>query len=125
MPVASGWVTRDGLLKFERATQRFTPFTEREGLPGESDQRAAAGPAGEPLAEHRPRPGPLTPRTGAGGAIRCADGLQGDQFDLYSSFQNAQGQNVFGGLGGLTIFSPNTSATTPKATGVLTDCCSQ
>lgn len=102
------WIgTRGGLNKFDRATGRFTAYTERDGLPSneivgilEDDQHRLWLSTIKGLTR-------FDPVTGIFRNFDVEDGLQGNEFYRGATFENQRGEFFLGGLNGLNRFHPD------------------
>ena len=107
--------TPSGLVRFDPLTQKFKSVTALDGLPSngimgilQDQQGSLWASTTNGLSRYNPQ------NLNAGNSIKSEDfrnftvndGLQGNQFNAYSYYMNAQGEFIFGGANGLTIFDP-------------------
>ncbi|MBA3533805.1 MAG: response regulator, partial [Ardenticatenales bacterium] len=102
------WVgSMDGLNRYDRASDTFTRYTQRDGLPSATIQGILEDEQGHLWLSTVRGLARMDPAQGTFRTYDVVDGLQGNDFALYSYHRAADGQLFFGGRGGLTAFYPD------------------
>ncbi len=114
--------TSGGLLQFVTASEKFTRYTERDGLPGNSLQGMLEDSTGNLWISSLKGLSRFNPQTKTFLNYDASDGLQGNQFNFFSFYKSEQGEMLFGGANGLTAFYPERMRDNPyKPPVILTD----
>ncbi len=95
-----------GLNRFDRTTQTFTRFTEKNGLPDDTVYGILAGTDGALWLSTNKGIAKFDPRLETFRNYDISDGLQGNQFNPGAFFQSRDGEMFFGGTHGLNAFFP-------------------
>ncbi|NNV56284.1 ligand-binding sensor domain-containing protein [Limnovirga soli] len=103
------WIaTGGGLNLYDYATNTFKAFTEANGLPDDMIESILQDQNGNlwistdnGIAEFNPETSAIITTYG------LADGLQGNEFKMASSYRNVDGEMFFGGPNGLNVFHPD------------------
>lgn len=95
-----------GLNRFDRATQSFTHYTAKNGLPDDTVYGILAGPDGALWLSTNKGISKFDPRREIFRNYDTSDGLQDNQFNPGAFFQSRDGEMFFGGTHGLNAFFP-------------------
>jgi PAS domain S-box-containing protein len=95
-----------GLNRFDRTTQSFTHYTEKDGLPDNTVYGILAGSDGTLWLSTNKGISKFDPRRETFRNYDTSDGLQGNQFNPGAFFQSKYGEMFFGGTQGLNAFFP-------------------
>ncbi|HEY9600058.1 MAG TPA: histidine kinase dimerization/phosphoacceptor domain -containing protein, partial [Allocoleopsis sp.] len=96
-----------GLDKFEIATETFTHYTEKDGLPSNSVVGILADDEGNLWLSTGKGLSKFNPKTEKFRNYDVSDGLQGNEFDgVKAYFKSKTGEMFFGGLNGFNSFYP-------------------
>jgi PAS domain S-box-containing protein len=95
-----------GLDRFNRDTQTFTRYTDKNGLPDNTVYGILAGPDGTLWLSTNKGISHFDPRSETFRNYDISDGLQGNQFTI-AHFQSIDGEMFFGGTQGLNAFFPD------------------
>ena len=95
-----------GLNRFDRTSQSFTHYTEKDGLPDDTVYGILADAEGHLWLSTNKGLSKFDPRTQVFRNYDVSDGLQGDQFNPGAYFQGKNGEMFFGGTKGLNAFLP-------------------
>ena len=98
--------TDDGLFSVDESTREARQYTERDGLSNNVVRDILCTATGEVWASTLSGLSRLSLRTGKIDSFRSYDGLQGNEFRSGAAFKAASGRLYFGGIGGVTSFSP-------------------
>lgn len=103
------WVGTNGggLNLFNKRSQMFTIYTEREGLPSNVIYTILKDSKGDFWLSTNKGISKFNPETKAIRNYDLSDGLQGDEFKGHSCFQTADGEMYFGGINGFSTFYPD------------------
>jgi hypothetical protein len=119
------WIgTQNGLDRFDRNTAQFTAFTERDGLPNNAVEGILEDNAGNLWLSTGNGLSKFAPRAGTFKNYYAEDGLAGNEFNSCNgcSFKSTAGEMFFGGVNGITAFSPERVIDNPYVPPVvLTD----
>jgi signal transduction histidine kinase/ligand-binding sensor domain-containing protein/DNA-binding response OmpR family regulator len=101
------WVgTSEGLFRFDKEKEEFTHFTTNDGLPSDVICGMMEDEYGNIwISSHRGL-SKLVIRERKFVNYYAADGLQGNEFSRGAAFRDKQGMMYFGGINGITVFSP-------------------
>lgn len=117
------WVSTKGggLEKLDKQTGKFEHFTESQGLPNRVVYGVLLGDDNNLWMSTNRGLSSLNPKTLIFTNFNKSDGLQDDEFNTNSYFKAANGELLFGGIKGITIFRPSTitSNTKPPATKLV------
>ncbi|MDR0658753.1 MAG: response regulator [Mediterranea sp.] len=98
--------TTEGLFRFDKKTEEFTHFTTGDGLPNDVICGMMEDEYGNIwISSHRGL-SKLVVRERKFINYYAADGLQGNEFSRGAAFRDKQGMMYFGGINGITVFSP-------------------
>jgi signal transduction histidine kinase len=111
--------TTDGLNKYDYATDRFTRYSEKAGLPNNSINGLLADRNDNLWMSTNKGLSRFDPRAGIFKNFTVADGLQGDEFDQGAFAQGRDGRLYFGGAGGMTAFDPDSIRDNPFVAPVV------
>jgi ligand-binding sensor domain-containing protein/signal transduction histidine kinase len=95
-----------GLNRFDRSTQSFTHFTEKDGLPDDTIYCILADTDGNLWMSTNKGLSRFNPAAQTFRNYDISDGLQGNQFNPGACFQALNGEMFFGGTRGLNAFFP-------------------
>lgn len=99
--------TREGgLNSFDRTTETFAHFTEKDGLPSNTILGIVEDEGGDLWLSTSNGVSRYDPRTGAFRNYDASDGLQANEFLPGAYFQDSSGQIFFGGIDGFSAFYP-------------------
>ena len=117
------WVgTSSGLDKFDRETETFSHYTERDGLPNSVIYAIMEDASGYLWISTNRGVSKFDPRTETFHNYNVFDGLQSNEFNQNAFFQSSSGEMFFGGINGLNAFYPEQIANNPyRPPVVLTD----
>ena len=102
------WIgTNNGLNLFEPATQTFTKYFQKEGLPNNVIQSILEDKRGNLWIGTNNGLSRFNPFTKTFLNYTLADGLQGIVFNHSACFKTASGELLFGGPGGFNLFRPD------------------
>jgi signal transduction histidine kinase/CheY-like chemotaxis protein/ligand-binding sensor domain-containing protein len=103
------WVGTNGggLNYFNRRTQTFTAYTEKNGLPNNVIYTILKDHKGNFWLSTNKGLARFNPKTKAIRSYGISDGLQGNEFKGHSCFQTKDGQMFFGGVNGFSTFYPD------------------
>ncbi|WPU97882.1 two-component regulator propeller domain-containing protein [Mucilaginibacter sp. cycad4] len=96
-----------GLNLFNKHSQTFTIYTEKQGLPNNVIYSILKDRKGNFWLSTNKGISRFNPKTKAIRNYGISDGLQGDEFKGHSSFQTADGEMFFGGVNGFSTFYPD------------------
>lgn len=96
-----------GLNYFNKRSQTFTIYTEKEGLPNNVILTILKDRKGNFWLSTNKGISRFNPQTKIVRNYSISDGLQGDEFKGHSRFQTADGQMFFGGVNGFSTFYPD------------------
>jgi signal transduction histidine kinase/ligand-binding sensor domain-containing protein/DNA-binding response OmpR family regulator len=96
-----------GLNLFNKRSQTFTIYTEREGLPNNVIYTILKDGKGNFWLSTNKGISRFNPKTKIIRNYGISDGLQGDEFKGHSCFQTADGEMFFGGVNGFSTFYPD------------------
>lgn len=107
MPDGTMWIgTVGGLNHFDPRTEQFKVYRTADGLPNDVIYSIEADQQGHIWVSTNLGLGRLNPETDQFTNFDIHDGLQDTEFHQNASAQSKQGEMVFGGLQGLTLFHP-------------------
>ena len=99
--------TSEGLLCIDKLTQEVSTFTTDQGLPSNVIQAIEIDSAGNIWLSTNYGISRLNPEDTLFTNYYASDGLQGNEFSLNASWVDKEGQIIFGGLNGLSLFHPS------------------
>jgi ligand-binding sensor domain-containing protein/signal transduction histidine kinase len=102
-----------GLNRFNRATQSFTHYIEKNGLPDDTVYGILVGSDGALWLSTNKGLSKFEPGGETFRNYDISDGLQGNQFNPGAFFQSRNGEMFFGGTQGLNAFFPEQVADNP------------
>ena len=106
-PDGTKWFgTDDGLYRVDEVTREVRQYTEADGLSSNVIRDILCTGSGEVWVSTLSGLSRLSPRSGKIDSFRAYDGLQGNEFRSGAAFKSISGRLYFGGLGGITYFSP-------------------
>lgn len=101
------WIgTKYGLNKFDKNTEKFTRYTEKEGLTNNNIYGILIDNNGNPWTSTNNGISKLDVSNNTFTNLNVSNGLQSNEFNGNSSFKNKDGEFLFGGINGLNIFNP-------------------
>jgi len=95
-----------GLNRFDRATQTFTYYTEKDGLPNDTVYGILADAEGFLWLSTNNGLSRFDPRTETFRNYDVSDGLQNNEFNAGAYFRSNRGEMFFGGIQGFNAFYP-------------------
>jgi len=95
-----------GLNRFDRATQTFTHYTEKDGLANDVIYGIEADARGYLWLSTNRGLSRFDPRTESFQNFDVSDGLQDNEFNAGAHFRSKSGELFFGGIRGFNIFHP-------------------
>ncbi len=99
------WIgTGSGLDRFDRETETFRHYTEKDGLPNSVIYAIMEDAAGNLWVSTNKGVSKFDPRTETFHNYNVFDGLQSDEFNQNAFFQSNSGEMFFGGINGLNAF---------------------
>ena len=98
--------TDDGLFRVDDENREVQQYTEADGLSNNVIRDILCSATGEVWVSTLSGLSRLAPRSGKIDSYRSYDGLQGNEFRSGAAFKASSGRLYFGGLGGITYFSP-------------------
>ena len=98
-----GW---DGLYRFDRQNERFTHYTESQGLPSSTIQGILEDEVGRLWISTKNGISRFDPKTDTFKNYDTSDGLQANEFSAASYTQGPDGEMFFGGSNGFNAFFP-------------------
>ena len=98
--------TDDGLFRVDSDTREVRQYTEADGLSNNVIRDILCTASGEVWASTLSGLSRLSPRSGKIDSFRAYDGLQGNEFRSGAACKASSGRLYFGGLSGITCFSP-------------------
>jgi len=102
------WVgTPSGLNKFDRKNETFKYYVEKDGLPNDLIYDILEDDQGNLWLSTNRGLSKFNPASERFRSYDMNDGLQSDEFTLGACFKNPAGEMFFGGINGLTAFSPD------------------
>lgn len=102
------WIgTNYGLNKFDKYTERFTTYTQKEGLANNTVYGVLLDENGNPWVSTNNGISKLNIITGEFRNLSITDGLQSNEFNGKAYYKGKNGEFLFGGINGLNIFDPN------------------
>ena len=96
-----------GLDRFDISTEKFTHYTDKNGLPNQVVYGLLSDSNGNIWMSSNKGLSCLNPLNGAIRNFTIEDGLQGDEFNRYEFFKHPNGDLFFGGIDGGVIFNPS------------------
>jgi ligand-binding sensor domain-containing protein/signal transduction histidine kinase len=102
-----------GLNRFDRITESFARYTEKDGLPDNTVYGILEGSDGALWLSTNKGLSKFDPRREPFRNYDVSDGLQGNQFNPGSSFQSSTGEMFFGGTQGFNAFFPESVTENP------------
>lgn len=117
------WIgTECGLNKFDRDTEKFQSFFEKDGLPSEVVYSILSDSAGNLWMSTMNGLARFDPNKKVFNAYDFNDGLQGNEFNQGAFFKNSKKELFFGGVNGFNVFLPeNIKEDTYNSPIVITD----
>jgi signal transduction histidine kinase/ligand-binding sensor domain-containing protein/DNA-binding response OmpR family regulator len=104
-----------GLNRFDRETETFMHFTEKNGLPDNVIYALLSDGAGNLWMSTNKGLAKFDPRTLTFKNFYVQDGLQDNEFNSGAYFKSASGELFFGGIGGFNAFYPENIQGNPHA----------
>jgi len=102
------WIgTSGGLNRFDRNTETFSSFEEKDGLSNNTVRAMLEDDHGNLWLSTNKGISHFNPITKEFRNYDATDGLQGDEFYWDASCMNSRGEMFFGGINGLTYFHPD------------------
>jgi len=98
--------TDDGLFRVDDDTREVRQYTEADGLSNNVIRDILCSATGEVWVSTLSGMSRISPRSGKIDSFRSYDGLQGNEFRSGAACKASSGRLYFGGLGGITYFSP-------------------
>ncbi len=108
-----------GLNLFDCATEAFTSFTEKDGLPNNVIYAILSDGAGHLWLSTNQGLSRLDPRTRTFKNYYVNDGLQDNEFNACAYFKSSSGALFFGGINGFNAFYPEDIQDNPHAPPVV------
>ena len=106
-PDGTKWFgTDDGLFSVDELSREVRQYTEADGLSSNVIRDILCTASGEIWVSTLNGLSRLSPRSGKIDSFRSYDGLQGNEFRAGASCKASSGRLYFGGLSGITYFSP-------------------
>jgi len=120
-PTGAVWIATygGGLNRFNRATQTFTHYTEKDGLPDDGVYAILADAAGFLWVSTNKGLSKFDPRTEIFRNYDVSDGLQSNEFNAGAYFQSANGEMFFGGIEGFNAFYPKQVKDNPHIPSIV------
>jgi ligand-binding sensor domain-containing protein/signal transduction histidine kinase len=108
-PEGMVWIAMDGggLNRFDPSTETFTRFTEREGLPNNVVYGILPDDHGNLWLSTNKGLSKFHPASATFRNYDVSDGLQANEFNTNAFYRLKSGELVFGGIGGINIFHPD------------------
>jgi len=108
-PEGMVWIATDGggLNRFDPRTETFARFTEREGLPSSVVYGILPDDHGNLWLSTNKGLSKFHPASGTFRNYDVSDGLQSNEFNTNAFCRLKSGELVFGGIGGINIFHPD------------------
>ncbi|MEX2529020.1 MAG: two-component regulator propeller domain-containing protein [Gemmatimonadota bacterium] len=108
-PQGTLWVgtVGGGLNRFDLATERFTHYTTRDGLPNNVVYGILPDDTGTLWLSTNRGLSRFDPSTGTFRNYDAGDGLQSDEFNSGAAFRSPKGELFFGGIYGVNYFHPD------------------
>jgi signal transduction histidine kinase/streptogramin lyase len=102
------WITTygNGIYQFDPAAGSFRNYRVKDGLPGDIVYGILKDRQGLLWLSTNHGLSRLDPQKGAFKNFSAKDGLQSDEFNSGAYFQSSSGELFFGGINGITFFSP-------------------
>lgn len=121
--VGTLWVGgSSGLDKFDRETETFSHYTEKDGLPNSVIYAIMEDASGYLWVSTNKGVSKFDPRAETFQNYNVFDGLQSDEFNQNAFFQSNSGEMFFGGINGLNAFYPEQITNNPyRPPVILTD----
>ncbi len=104
-----------GLNRFDRQTETFIHFTDKDGLPDNVIYAILTDEDGNLWMSTNYGISKFNPRTGTFKNFDAKDGLQDNEFNSSSYFKSASGELFFGGINGFNAFYPHEVQDNPHA----------
>jgi len=108
-----------GLNRFDRQTETFIHFTDKDGLPDNVIYAILDDEEGNLWMSTNYGLSKFNPRTHAFKNFDAQDGLQDNEFNSSSYFKSASGELFFGGINGFNAFYPKDLRDNPHAPPVV------
>ncbi|AOR24009.1 ligand-binding sensor domain-containing protein [Clostridium taeniosporum] len=112
------WIgTKYGLNKLDKSTEKFTRYTEKDGLANNNVYGILIDDLGNPWVSTNNGISKLDLSNNIFTNLNISNGLQSNEFNGNSYFKNSNGEFLFGGINGLNIFNPleiNKNRSVPK-----------
>lgn len=99
--------TSEGLIRIDKSTHETRAFTKEEGLPSNVILAIKKDSASSLWISTNFGVSRLDLEDSSFTNYYASDGLQGNEFSMNAAFVNNQGQIIFGGINGLTLFHPS------------------
>ncbi|GAB2801229.1 two-component regulator propeller domain-containing protein [Rhabdobacter roseus] len=104
------WIgTRGGLIRLDKSNRQIRSFTEKDGLGNNVVAGLLSDTQGNLWMSTFRGLSSLNLSTLVFSTYSSRDGLQSDEFNGSCFFKNSQGELIFGGINGLTVFRPDQS----------------
>ncbi len=108
-----------GLNRFDKQTETFTHFTEKDGLPNNVVYAILSDNEGNLWMSTNQGLAKFNPRTHTFKNFDIKDGLQDNEFNSCAYFKSASGELFFGGISGFNAFYPEDVRDNPHAPPVV------
>ncbi|HCV42690.1 MAG TPA: histidine kinase [Bacteroidetes bacterium] len=105
--------TSDGLSRYDYATNRFTRYTEKDGLPNNSVTGILVDRTNNIWLSTNRGLSRFDPRKGTFKNFDASDGLQADEFNQGAFARGPDGTLYFGGISGINAFDPDSIRDNP------------
>ncbi len=108
------WIgTSSGLNRFDRHTETFKHYREKDGLPNDVIYGILGDDRGNLWLSTNKGIAKFNPETGKIRHYEARDGLQSNEFNANAAFQNRRGEMFFGGINGFNVFHPDSVKDNP------------
>ena len=108
------WIaTRSGLYGYDSERDTTVHVSTESGLPNNVIYGIEEDSGGDLWLSSNKGLACFTPKSGRIRTFSAEDGLQSDQFNTYSHCRTSSGQMYFGGINGITTFSPDSLSENP------------
>ncbi|MEO8453079.1 MAG: two-component regulator propeller domain-containing protein [Gemmatimonadota bacterium] len=108
-----------GIVRFDETTGRFRTYGKRDGLPNVDVYGFAIDRAGFLWTGTNAGLVRFNPTAGDVQTFRFGDGLQSDEFNWGARFADRDGHLLFGGIGGVSMFFPDSLRTDSSSPAVV------
>lgn len=102
------WIgTNYGLNKFDKSTEEFTTYTQKDGLANNTVYEVLIDDKGNPWVSTNNGISKFDINTKEFRNLSIVDGLQSNEFNGKAAYKGRNGEFLFGGISGLNIFNPD------------------